>query len=467
MLGSAHCGSCGRSLLDPADLHDQVIAAEAAEIVAQDSGGSDSGGSDAGGSPGFTAPPPPPLGWTLADGAGRQALLPPPPTRSGRSTTVTSIGRSSPSYGLTPPTNRKGCGVGVMIAIVVLLVIGGIVAGIVGAVATSRGDRLDGPALSLGVPVRFDIGENDTGVHALSLGEGAVTISVTSLDSGFDPVLRVLQADGDLVGENDDAVGLDPRLSFTLSEAADFTVEVHEFSGDPGDYEIEVTSGSTEPTLDAIDVTAGERVPAGDLHLDETVDRHLGEDDVAVHRLRGFEGVVSITVVGVDGFDPVLQVVDQDGTLIGRNDDSDGRNSFLSFTLSTNDQYDVEVTEFSGDAGFYGIRLERGDGTQPAVRLGDALQLGVPVQGEVVDDQVVRHDFAGDGQVVTVDVVGLFGFDPVVRVLGPGGDVLAEDDDSGDGQNSHVELQLPGASTVIVEVGGFDGRAGQYEVTVA
>jgi hypothetical protein len=206
-------------------------------------------------------------------------------------------------------------------------------------------------------------------------------------------------------------------------------------------------------------------VVVGELPLDEAVEHHLGTDDVAVHHLTGFEGRVSITVTGVDDFDPVLRVVDADGTVIGENDDTDGRDSFLTFVLSPDDDLDVEVREFSGDPGFYAIRLQRGDGTQPDVALGDALFLGQPVTGEVFEDQVVRHDFAGDGAVVDVDVVGLDGFDPMVRVVGPDGTVLAENDDD-EGLDSHVEVQLPGAATVTIEVLGFAGRPGRYEVTV-
>ena len=98
--------------------------------------------------------------------------------------------------------------------------------------------------------------------------------------------------------------------------------------------------------------------------------------------------------------------------------------------------------------------------------LGDPLRLGLAVAGEVGQDQVARHDFVGDGAVVDVDVVGLQGFDPVVRVIAANGDVLAENDDF-EGLDSHVEVQLPGGATATIEVLGFSGRPGRYEVTVS
>jgi hypothetical protein len=442
LLGSANCGSCGRSLLGDAFSNPATTATDTpatpAPIEAVTS---------------FDAPPPPPPGWTLADGAGRQALLPPPP--------------SGPSYSsaLRPPKDQKGCGCGVIALVGVVVVVAAIVGVVVALVDHVRGERLQGPDLALGEVVRFGIGANDTGVHDLALGEGAVTITVRSRDDDFDPKLRVTEADGTFLGENDDAIGLDSQLSLTLAEGADLVVEVTEFSGDAGDYEVEVSSGAAGPAIDPSDFDTGERVVVGELPVDESVEQHLGHEDVAVHHLSGFEGRVSISVTGIEGFDPVLRVVGADGVVIGENDDTDGRDSFLTFVLGRDDELDVEVREFSGSPGFYSIRLQRGDGTQPAVVLGDPLRLGQPTAGEVVEDQVARHDFAGDGAVVDVAVVGLQGFDPVVRVIAPNGDVLAENDDS-DGLDAHVEVQLP-AATVTIEVQGYSGRPGRYEVTVS
>lgn len=105
----------------------------------------------------------------------------------------------------------------------------------------------------------------------------------------------------------------------------------------------------------------GERLPAGRLPFDEDVDGSLGAGDTAVYTLSDVEGTISISVVGVDAFDPVVQVVDGDGSFRGRNDDFAGCcDSFLTLEVSAADVLEVEVTEFSGDVGSYVIRLERG-----------------------------------------------------------------------------------------------------------
>lgn len=411
----------------------------------------------------YDAPPPPPPGWTLADGPGRAALLPPPPRPKGAGNPT--------ALTMPAPKNKGGCGCAVVAAIVGLGVVAAISGGIfaISEVTTAPpGERLVGPTLSLGSIERFELDDDDTGVHALDLGEGAVTITVTSRDDDFDPVLRLVDASGTEVGRNDDADGYNSRLSFTLgSSGSDLVAEVTEFSGDPGEYEIAVRSGATPPVLDPDDPVIGERVAAEELIVGDAVQRFLGSDDTAVHPLAGFEGRVTITVHGLDGFDPMLRVVDSSGAEVAQNDDFDGQASLVTFVLSTSDRYEVEVVEFSGDAGFYSILLQRGDGTtgSPPV-LGEVLGRGEPVLGEVGREQAVLHDFTGDGGEIVVTVEGQLGFDPVVRVLDAGGDVLAENDDS-DGLDSRVALVVGEERTVTIEVTGFGGEPGRYRVLVA
>ena len=140
-----------------------------------------------------------------------------------------------------------------------------------------------------------------------------------------------------------------------------------------------------------------------------------------MHPLVGFEGRVTITAAGIDDFDPVVRVVDEDGGVVAENDDFDGRNSLVTFVLSPADRFDVEVREFSGDPGFYSVLLQRGDGENGAPPvLGEALERGQPVEGEVGQEQAALHDFTGDGEEIVVTVDGLLGFDPVVRVVSAG-----------------------------------------------
>lgn len=91
---------------------------------------------------------------------------------------------------------------------------------------------------------------------------------------------------------------------------------------------------------------------------------------------------------------------------------------------------------------------------------------GGPVTGELNDlFQAENWTFcATAGQTVTIEVNSIGETDPRVKLIGPDGSVLAEDDDSGGGWNALIEGPLPvdGVYTIRVDV----YAVGQYTVTV-
>ena len=59
------------------------------------------------------------------------------------------------------------------------------------------------------------------------------------------------------------------------------------------------------------------------------------------------------------------------------------------------------------------------------------------------------------------------GFDTVLALYDPNGDLLAEDDDSGVMASSRIVLELPVTGTYTVEVRGFGLSTGDYGLTVS
>lgn len=57
--------------------------------------------------------------------------------------------------------------------------------------------------------------------------------------------------------------------------------------------------------------------------------------------------------------------------------------------------------------------------------------------------------------------------DPLLTIKGPGGILVAEDDDGADGYNSFIILQLNGGTTYTIEAGYYDTNTGSYTLTVA
>jgi hypothetical protein len=214
-------------------------------------------------------------------------------------------------------------------------------------------------------------------------------------------------------------------------------------------------------------VDEGERITGEPALLGVSVEQHLDADDIGVHALRGVEGRVTITVTAIDAdFDPVLRVLDLDGNLVGENDDADGTDSRLTLTLAGTDDLRLEVHEFSGDPGDYALLVQRGDGTAGSSPVdGGRIGIRTDLAGTVGRNQAVAYLFTGEGREVVITVRGEDGFDPVVRVIDGNGIELGRNDDA-DGLDSRLEVTVPGASTVTVEVTGFAGRPGSYVLRV-
>jgi hypothetical protein len=98
---------------------------------------------------------------------------------------------------------------------------------------------------------------------------------------------------------------------------------------------------------------------------------------------------------------------------------------------------------------------------------GGSLTVGQPLSGEVPAGGAVRYRLVGEGRAVAIAVDGLDGFDPTVTVRTSDGLQLGFDDDGGEEQfDSLLGIDVAAGQTVLVEVRGFAGRAGRYEVEV-
>ncbi|MBE9079328.1 PPC domain-containing protein [Romeria aff. gracilis LEGE 07310] len=72
-------------------------------------------------------------------------------------------------------------------------------------------------------------------------GEADQTLTITLTSSEFDPVLSLLDPDGEEIARNDDyASVLDSTIIITLPETGSYTVVATSFSGEGGSYAVEV-----------------------------------------------------------------------------------------------------------------------------------------------------------------------------------------------------------------------------------
>lgn len=215
--------------------------------------------------------------------------------------------------------------------------------------------------------------------------------------------------------------------------------------------------------------SGGELQEEGRLLVGQRDEGGVGENERDRWTFAGTEGVFRVSVFADGDFDPVVEVLEESGRSLGRDDDSgDDRDAELDVTLSGNELYQLIVTGFGSSSGDYEILVEpaRPDAVVPPED-GGSLTVGRPVTGEVDRGGAVRYRFVGEGREVTISAVGIDGFDPTVTVRSSDGLELAFDDDGGDEPlASLLEFTVAGGQTVIIEVAGFADEDGAYTLVV-
>lgn len=238
-----------------------------------------------------------------------------------------------------------------------------------------------------------------------------------------------------------------------------------------------ILAATTVLTLAGIGVVVGtggldggpvEVIPGDDRLLEPggSVEAQLDDDgDRRAHPFATAPGQpVVVEVEPLDGLDTYLRVYDVDGALVAEDDDGGiGLGSRLEFTPQVAGRHVAEVGAYQ-DAGHgrYRLTLTRTAVVDPAAQV---LSEG----GMVVDGDAEQSRFpfqATRGSVITIAVMAVGGFDPVVELLGPDGTQLGRDDDGGAGRDSRLEVRTEADGLHVAVVTGFGGDTGDFQISV-
>lgn len=95
------------------------------------------------------------------------------------------------------------------------------------------------------------------------------------------------------------------------------------------------------------------------------------------------------------------------------------------------------------------------------------IELGESVSGVVLRPEGQRYSFEAEaGDYIAISMEGQFEYDTYLELYDPGGDLLMEDDDSGDGHNSRIMLLLPEDGTYTITARGYSNRRGPFTLSV-
>lgn len=305
-------------------------------------------------------------------------------------------------------------------------------------------------------------------------GSAGENVEISMGSQVGDTYLQLLDPDGNVIAENDDA-GRSLNSSLETDLPAD------------GEYTIVATSFSEQDTFEyelSLNVSAGGEGGA-DLRTirdGQTRESELDESDPQAGFLRGyyepvtFDGEsgqsVTIDMSSASG-DTYLYLYGPDGNRVASNDDYQGLDSQITATLDDTGEYTIIATSFDDEATFdYELSLSTGEPAE-AVDL-RSISYGETRNGSIDSADPESETYRGNyepvsfdgssGDNVTIDMTS--DDDTYLILLGPDGTVVAENDDY-EGLDSRIETTLPSDGSYTIVATSYDSRATfDYELTL-
>jgi hypothetical protein len=318
-------------------------------------------------------------------------------------------------------------------------------------------------------------------LYTATEGERITVTARSETPGAIDTTLQVLDSANENLAFNDDHDTRSDDLSnrdsviedLELPEAGVYIIRVNSFTG--------ASTGIVEVTLES---SGGRNVDGSSTIV---IEDRLRSNRTYETTFEGNEGdVVTITVRDLPeddaDIDPLVTLLDEDGEVLAENDDHENRDASLdlfdarieNFALPADGTYTIEVDEFFGDAGDFELIISFGS----SVSQDDAGVSREPIviEGTVPANSTFEQPFEADaGAVVTITVRAVpdAELDPIVQLVAPDGDVIAENDDheSDDETLSRYDAQIPSLSipetgTYIIVVSGFAASAGDFTLTI-
>jgi hypothetical protein len=294
-------------------------------------------------------------------------------------------------------------------------------------------------------------------------------------DSGdLDPYLQVVNSNAFVVADNDDVAGsgLDAHINGLLIEdAGTYIIVATRYGESAGTSTGRFILTLEEAQGSGLGNSAQAAIPilVGDNQQDT-----ISDDDFAKYYV--FDArqndMISVRMNRSNGsLDSFLRVVDANMQELASDDDGgEGQNALINnLMIPADGRYYIIATRLDGDegttAGGYRLELQSlGNAFDSVPTDAQRIAYGTTVTGRI-DDQTpqILYAFHGvEGEPITVSVNrGDGDLDPVVDILSSDQVSVANDDDSGGGQNARVaRYVLPRTGLYFIRVGRFSGEDG-------
>lgn len=271
-----------------------------------------------------------------------------------------------------------------------------------------------GDVLTFGTPVEGSISDVIPEVdYVFEASAGSiVSVAIYATSGNLDTILELYGPDGALLAENDDATGGTTNSiidQFHAEAGGTYVVRAARFraadGNTTGDFVLTVSEGEPAGPPDSLvstELFAGESVFGT---IDATHPRR-------VYTYAGTAGeTISIALAALDGtLDPLLRVLNPDGTVLAENDDAavgDGNSLVAGIDLPVDGVYTVIATRYREDAGEtvgrFELAVSRGSAVTNNLECGAELRIGCPaVVNPAMERAVnVRGEPRASGTLVT------------------------------------------------------------------
>jgi len=279
--------------------------------------------------------------------------------------------------------------------------------------------------------------------------ENGLVVVETSGDT--DTYLEAYDASCTLLAENDDGgEDLNARLSIPVEAGKTYLFKLRGYEeSDSGTYQIRASFGTIR-----------------ELRLGTWVYGTLREDENQWFSIQA-SGAGTVVVETSGNSDTYLEAYDLSGSVIADDDDSgEDYNARLEIFVEAGKTYHVKLSHFEDGGAPYQIRasfeplppdLDRNTELSRAVpiRLGESIPVYLRSPSE---SRWYRYDIARAGTSFVVQTRG--NLDTILALYDGRGNLIEEDDDSGEGGNALISVKI-GAGPVYIEVKEFEGQTGR------